>query len=189
MVGNPAIQYTMSLTCIIYVPHINFIEAAVIIAHSDDLSLDRLLVNDSTILLMCAAYGVPLPIITWTSPSQGIVDYSTTNTSVSRYATVNSTVVEDKITNLSIVVSVLELCVLDEQNTTIVCEASNGIDVENPIGVSAIIFGRRLITTEKVKREYNIVSVSKYEMSTYVHQYMWYDNIACIYMQYYEGSE
>ena len=87
--------------------------------------------------LTCAAYGEPLPIITWSLPSMGIMNFSEL-AEQSDSVNINTTEIDGLF-----VVSLLELCDVNYTSNWLlggfVCEADNGVvDGGSPLGVSRV---------------------------------------------------
>lgn len=87
--------------------------------------------------LTCAAYGEPLPIITWSLPSMGISNFSVL-AEQSDSVDINTTVIDGRF-----VVSLLELCDVNYTSSWLlggfVCEAANGVlDGGRPLGLSRV---------------------------------------------------
>ena len=113
-----------------------------IVLHNDPQSLTELVANHSQtnkllrLSLVCAAYGEPYyPYIKWSSPTEGVEDYSTVAINDSSVVVIN-----DYLMSTAITVSVLQLCNVQPQNLTIyVCSADNG--VERNATTSSGVFG------------------------------------------------
>ena len=123
-----------------------------IVLHNDAQSLHEIVANHSTsstsirLSLVCAAYGEPdYPTITWSSPINGIKNYSIlamNNTSVN--------ITDDHLSNPRVTVSILDLCDVRPENLTeYLCEAvnSNGprqnLSLSRPqqsLGASGVMF-------------------------------------------------
>lgn len=88
--------------------------------------------------LTCAAYGEPLPTITWSLPNMGISNF-TAFAEQSDLVNINTTVIDGMF-----VVSLLELCDVNYTSGWLaggfVCEADNGVtDGQGPpLGVSRV---------------------------------------------------
>ena len=102
----------------------SYAELPVIMFHNDVQTLHETVANYTStsirLSLVCAAYGEPdYPIITWSSPIDGIEDYSilaTNNPSIN--------IVTDQLSNTRVTVSTLELCNVRPENLTeYLCEA------------------------------------------------------------------
>ena len=90
--------------------------------------------------LACAAYGEPLPVITWSLPSMGIANFSIL-AEQSDSININTTEIEGRFT-----VSLLELCDVNYTSGWLaggfVCEAENGVTVGangRPLGRSSVM--------------------------------------------------
>ena len=88
--------------------------------------------------LTCAAYGEPLPIITWSLPSMGISNFSVL-AEQSDSISINTTVIDGRF-----MVSLLELCDVNYTSSWLlggfVCEADNGVlDGGRPLGLSRVM--------------------------------------------------
>lgn len=88
--------------------------------------------------LTCAAYGEPLPIITWSLPSMGIANFSVL-AEQSDSVNINTTEIDGRF-----VVSLLELCDVNYTSSWLlggfICEADNGVmDGGRPLGLSRVM--------------------------------------------------
>ena len=86
--------------------------------------------------LTCAAYGQPLPTITWSIPSMGIMNFSTI-AAQSPSVNIYTTDIDGRFT-----VSMLELCDVNytvSMFSGLVCEADNGVmDGGRPLGLNRV---------------------------------------------------
>lgn len=78
------------------------------------------------VTITCAAYGQPLPTITWSMPSMGITNFGTVAAQSSGSINIYTTDIDDRFT-----VSMLEFCNVNYSTLStfgeIVCEAENGV--------------------------------------------------------------
>ena len=136
-----------SLVCHTYLYTI-LAEPATIVLHNDVQSLTEAVANHSSssstmrLSLVCAAYGEPdHPCITWSSPTDGIEDYSIL---AQKDTSVN--VINNYLPNTTITVSILELCdVRPDKLTVYMCDAANSIVLnltssQTPLGASRVMF-------------------------------------------------
>ncbi len=91
--------------------------------------------------LSCVAYGEPqLPVITWSAPSLGVMDFAA-NATVPGSAvrvTISNSLWNDTDTGLVFVISTLELCGVNYTYSFVEdfsCEASNGNSNESTFGM------------------------------------------------------
>ena len=133
-------------------------EPPVLLFHNDAQSLREVVANFSSmnsitsirLSLVCAAYGEPdYPIITWSSPINGVEDYATLAVNDDSINVFNDQQLLPN-TQLPVTVSILELCDFRPENLTeYMCVASNsnsplqGVNLstaEPPLGAFAVMY-------------------------------------------------
>ncbi len=104
-------------------------EQAIIVGYRGDLSFT--LQNATTISLVCVAFGLPSPQITWQSHDPINTDLNYT-VNISEFVTL----IETNGTQLNYTISVLEFCNVSSSTelTSYTCIAINGIKSDTPIG-------------------------------------------------------
>ena len=133
-------------------------EPPVLLFHNDAQSLREVVANFSSmnsitsirLSLVCVAYGEPdYPIITWSSPTNGVEDYATLAVNDDSINVFNDQQLLPN-TQLPVTVSILELCDFRPENLTeYACVASNSNSplqgvilstAEPPLGAFAVMY-------------------------------------------------
>ena len=122
----------------LFADQLNVLEPAFLVAQPEDAEVRK----NSRATFSCAAFGSPTPVIVWNSSSLVVADFSNHNDQgVSVY---NQEVNTSE--NLTLVVSLLELCEVDEGDAGVyMCTAYNGEQGES-LGIQSQSFELKVLS-------------------------------------------